>query len=395
MSSGKRRVPERLAPAHEAIEAAARAALKAAGGDARKVDREALVKRFASPGGPSRATVYRALAAVLGPYRKSPRGPMGKRAARPPHGRPHGRMVEMEAPEGAAAPPPEPEPEPAGPLLQLGYQGTPISVRGEFMNLTDMWRAAGSPANQRPDDWKKDGANRLFLEHIATLANAPVEGIWRGDRGRGGATWAHWQVGLAYAKWLSPPFHAWCNTVVRWHMEGRLPPPPPPPPPGANGDLVAYVRTLAQSALQLTSRLQEAEERIAELEPKAEVLEQISASAGTMCLTDAAKVLGVKPRSFFIPWLIRHGLLYQRQGSAGYVVAQAAADAGWLRMVMQPAGRKPDGTQILKPGPAVTNHGLTRIGEMLEAERLPLRRRRETSKDQRENPAGQLRFPLH
>ncbi len=44
---------------------------------------------------------------------------------------------------------------------------------------------------------------------------------------RGGpetATWAHWQIGLAYAKYLSPAFHAWCNEVVRGHMEGDLRP---------------------------------------------------------------------------------------------------------------------------------------------------------------------------
>jgi hypothetical protein len=29
------------------------------------------------------------------------------------------------------------------------------------------------------------------------------------------ATRAHWQIGLAYAKSLSPKFHLWCNTVVR------------------------------------------------------------------------------------------------------------------------------------------------------------------------------------
>ncbi|MDO9713867.1 KilA-N domain-containing protein [Paracraurococcus lichenis] len=40
-------------------------------------------------------------------------------------------------------------------------------------------------------------------------------------RGRYGATWAHWQLALAYARYLSPEFHLWCNTVVRdaltWH----------------------------------------------------------------------------------------------------------------------------------------------------------------------------------
>jgi hypothetical protein len=41
------------------------------------------------------------------------------------------------------------------------------------------------------------------------------------EPGRNGGTWAHWQIALAYAKYLSPEFHMWCNTVVRAHMEGR------------------------------------------------------------------------------------------------------------------------------------------------------------------------------
>jgi len=36
---------------------------------------------------------------------------------------------------------------------KLSYQGTPIRRRGAMLNLTDMWQAAGRPANRRPSDW--------------------------------------------------------------------------------------------------------------------------------------------------------------------------------------------------------------------------------------------------
>ena len=48
----------------------------------------------------------------------------------------------------------------------------------------------------------------------------PEGHIIRGTRGRSGATFAHWQIALAYAKYLSPEFHMWCNEVVREKMEG-------------------------------------------------------------------------------------------------------------------------------------------------------------------------------
>jgi hypothetical protein len=37
-------------------------------------------------------------------------------------------------------------------------------------------------------------------------------------------TFAHWQIALAYAKYLSPKFHMACNDVIRAHMEGARPP---------------------------------------------------------------------------------------------------------------------------------------------------------------------------
>jgi len=44
--------------------------------------------------------------------------------------------------------------------------------------------------------------------------------IWTKE-GRSGGTWAHWQIGMAYAKYLSPALHAWFNSIVRAHMERR------------------------------------------------------------------------------------------------------------------------------------------------------------------------------
>src|SRR5690606_31175446 len=49
--------------------------------------------------------------------------------------------------------------------------------------------------------------------------NTPMERIYHATKGKGGATYAHWQIGLAYAKYLSPEFHMWCNEVVRQRME--------------------------------------------------------------------------------------------------------------------------------------------------------------------------------
>ncbi len=105
-------------------------------------------------------------------------------------------------------------------MHELVYEGELIRRRDEKLNLTDMWRAAGADPNKRPAEWaRKEGAP--FIDFIAEGSNVAVGHIIEAERGRDGGTWAHWQVGLAYAKYLSPAFHAWCNEVASGRLPGR------------------------------------------------------------------------------------------------------------------------------------------------------------------------------
>ncbi|MFC3628206.1 KilA-N domain-containing protein [Paracoccus angustae] len=105
----------------------------------------------------------------------------------------------------------------------LVYQGTLIRDKGEMLSLTDMWKAAGSPESQKPSEWLRQDATKAFVECVTGTLEVGQDHIQtkRGGRGVGGSTFAHWQIGLAYAKYLSPEFHMWCNSVVRAHMEGE------------------------------------------------------------------------------------------------------------------------------------------------------------------------------
>jgi hypothetical protein len=104
--------------------------------------------------------------------------------------------------------------------VPLVYEGTRISAKNEMLSLTDMWRSAGGDDARRPANWaRKEGAP--FVDAVALSLNVPVRHIMKAERGKGGSTFAHWQIALAYAKYLSPEFHMWCNTVVRERMEGR------------------------------------------------------------------------------------------------------------------------------------------------------------------------------
>lgn len=108
-------------------------------------------------------------------------------------------------------------------MTLLQYNGTTIHEDAEFLNLTDMWRADGRDESKRPSDWivsKQATELREFIEET----DARISGIafhTRKGGSAGGTTWAYWSLAMAYAKYLSPKFHAWCNEVVRAHMQGR------------------------------------------------------------------------------------------------------------------------------------------------------------------------------
>lgn len=123
----------------------------------------------------------------------------------------------------------------------LVYNGAVIKASGDHLNLTDMWKAAAAPNGRGPNDWLASADAARFIEFLAETLNAGNSGngenqgispkVGNSHFGlvnavRGGnnpRTEAHWQIGLAYAKYLSPEFHVWCNTVVREHMEGKSP----------------------------------------------------------------------------------------------------------------------------------------------------------------------------
>jgi hypothetical protein len=103
---------------------------------------------------------------------------------------------------------------------RFSFNNVVLRDEGEFLCLTDMWRAAKDEAKKRPSDWLAFESTQQFREYLETTL--PEGSLTRATEGRNGGTWAHWQLGMAYAKYLSPAFHAWCNDVVRKVMQGGV-----------------------------------------------------------------------------------------------------------------------------------------------------------------------------
>lgn len=106
------------------------------------------------------------------------------------------------------------------PEAPLSFNGAVIRDRDEMLSLTDMWKAQGGDPARQPANWLASQEAKRFMSVLEEIHNPGISGVIA-KKGKNGGTYAHWQIGLAYAKYLSPEFHMWCNTVVRERMEHK------------------------------------------------------------------------------------------------------------------------------------------------------------------------------
>jgi len=108
--------------------------------------------------------------------------------------------------------------------LRYGGQDIGFDADKRFVSLTDLWRAAGSPSGKEPAIWRRRDDAASFIKDLACSLNVRQSHVLTSMRGKGGATWAHWQIGLAYAKHLSNEFHRFVNEAFREWAEERADP---------------------------------------------------------------------------------------------------------------------------------------------------------------------------
>ena len=81
----------------------------------------------------------------------------------------------------------------------LEYNGTSIRVVDDRLSLTDMWKAAGSPANKEPYEWQRLPYGTEFIKDLVVTTGKSRNKLIMVKEGRGGGTWAHWQISFSSA----------------------------------------------------------------------------------------------------------------------------------------------------------------------------------------------------
>jgi hypothetical protein len=105
-------------------------------------------------------------------------------------------------------------------LAILEFNNVNIKVNEEsMMSLTDLWKAVDGTALNKPSHWLQQDSSQNFINVASKRFNVRPEYLLQTTRGRTGGTFAHWQIALAYAKYLSPELHMHVNEVYKERLE--------------------------------------------------------------------------------------------------------------------------------------------------------------------------------
>lgn len=119
---------------------------------------------------------------------------------------------------------------------------------------------------------------------------------------------------------------------------------------------------LRQALLTYTEKVIELEATVAEQQPKVEALERIANADGLMCITDAAKTLGIRPKDLFA-WMSARQWIYKRAGNSSWIAYQNRLQQGLLEHKINMV-RYTDGSEQMRERVMVTAKGLSKIAEI-------------------------------
>lgn len=182
------------------------------------------------------------------------------------------------------------------------------------------------------------------MQEIPTATKPVSVYVFSGERGR--------RDSIVLVAQLSPEFTA--ALVDRWQALEA-------------GAVPRLPQTLPE-ALRLAADLAEQNNRlqvvVSEQAPKVEALARLAEAGGSMCLTDAAKHLGIQ-RCRLIEWMRANRWIYRREGSMRLLAYQPRMAAGLLDHKVSIIGREDDGADRLASQVRVTAKGLAVLAQKI------------------------------
>lgn len=235
-------------------------------------------------------------------------------------------------------------------------------AQGRF-NLNALHKASGEAEHKRPSKWLSTEPTKELIAELES--QSPSEGLAQKavNSVKGGSapgTFAHELLAVSYAGWISPAFQLKVNQVFLDYRNGRLQPIPQFDPATALND-PATMRSLL---LGYTEKVLALEDQIKEIQPKAEALDRISKADGSLCITDAAKLLQiVKPKDLFA-LLQRESWIFRRTGGTAWLGYQDKVQKGLLEHKVTEVTRT-DGSNKVTQQVRITPKGITFLSQLI------------------------------
>jgi len=120
--------------------------------------------------------------------------------------------------------------------------------------------------------------------------------------------------------------------------------------------LIPLLQQYAQKTLELTGKLDEAA-------PKVKAMKRLEGQDGSMCVTDAAKTLKMRPKELF-DYLSQDKWAYKRPGNMSWIGYQDKLQSGLLEHVTTEVS-KPDGSTSVRTQMKITAKGIAKLAEKL------------------------------
>ncbi|SEN64738.1 KilA-N domain-containing protein [Halomonas caseinilytica] len=105
-------------------------------------------------------------------------------------------------------------------IIPFPYQGQTVrfSVDG-WINATEIAKRHG----KRLDHWLENAETQRYMESLARHLNTPDSGyLIRAKRGRGGGTWLHPKLAVAFARWIDVDFGVWADMQIDALLRGDV-----------------------------------------------------------------------------------------------------------------------------------------------------------------------------
>jgi hypothetical protein len=103
--------------------------------------------------------------------------------------------------------------------FNLNYQGQKINVKNDLLCLTDFWKAVGRPKNKSAPQWLRLPQTINFIIRLESKMGHSQSMVEKFDKS---GTFAHWQIALAYAKYLSADLEMHMSEVYMRYQAGDV-----------------------------------------------------------------------------------------------------------------------------------------------------------------------------